>query len=152
MAVVEGLMVWLLMTAGVCMNLYEHTEYKVYEPEPIDHIKGYMAGLNTSIDRSERVEGWTCYDYSVDFAKNNPDFEVVTVSRSPEFEGISHMTNYQFYDDETMIVYDGLLDKLYFIHDLQWDVEDYDYYYFWIDETPTRECVDMVDNRMWLYE
>lgn len=106
-----------------------------------------FAKIESEINRSERVDHWTCYDYSVDFAKNNPDFGVVTVSRSPEFEGISHMTNYHFYDNETMIVYDGLLDKLYFIHNLQWDVEDYNYYYFWIDETPTRECVDMIDNR-----
>lgn len=114
---------------------------------PDTPINDYVNSLDKTINRSERVEGWTCYNYSVDFAKNNPDFEVVTVSRSPEFKGISHMTNYQFYDNETMIVYDGLLDKLYFVYDLQWDVEDYNYYYFWVNETPTRECVDMVDNR-----
>lgn len=104
----------------------------------------YVDSLEQNINRSEKVEHWTCYDYSVDFEKNNPDWDCVTISNHKLFYGISHMVNYQFYDNITMIVYDGLLDNLYYINNWQWDI---DYYHFWLDNTPWRNYRYLLDNR-----
>ena len=106
-------------------------------------INDYVDSLEHNINRSERVEHWTRYDYSVDFEKNNPDWDCVTINNHRFFYGVSHMGNYQMYDN-TMIVYDGLLDNMYYINNLQWD---YDYYHFWLDSTPWRNYRVLLDNR-----
>lgn len=106
-------------------------------------INDYVDSLEQNINRSERVERWTCYDYSVDFEKNNPDRDCVTISNHRFFYGISHMVNYQIYDNTTMIVYDGLLDNMYYINNWQWDM---DYYHFWLNSTPWRNYRYLLDN------
>lgn len=107
-------------------------------------INNYVDTLEQNINRSERVEQWTCYDYSVDFEKNNPEWDCVTISNYKFFYISSHMVNYQMYDNTTMIVYDGLLDNLYYINNWQWD---YNYYHFWLDSTPWRNYRFLLDNR-----
>jgi len=107
-------------------------------------INDYIDSLEQNINRSERVDYWTCYDYSVDFGKNNPDWDCVTISNHRFFYGVSHMVNYQMHDNTTMIVYDGLLDNMYWINNWQWD---YDYYHFWLDNTPWRNYQYLLDNR-----
>lgn len=163
MAIVEGLMVWLLLTCGFSIDLpsdafampkINTSVYESYEPEPIDNFKTCIVELNTSINRSERVDYWTCYDYSVDFAKNNPNWDMVTISKDVNFQrhvygnGVhqgSHLLCYHFYDNTTMIVYDGLLDNMYYINNWQWDM---DYYHFWLDDQqPVRNYGYLVDNR-----
>lgn len=104
----------------------------------------YVDTLEHNINRSERVDYWTCYDYSVDFEKNNPDWDCVTISNHRFFYGVSHMVNYQFYTNTQMIVYDGLLDNMYHINNWKWD---YDYYHFWFDCTPWRNYRYLLDNR-----
>jgi hypothetical protein len=104
----------------------------------------YIDSLEQKINRSERVERWTCYDYSVDFEKNNPDWDCVTISNHKFFYGVSHMVNYRMYDNTTMIVYNGLLDNMYHINNWQWDN---DYYHFWLDSTPWRNYRYLLDNR-----
>ena len=116
-------------------------EYEIKE----DDLKDHFNYLNDTINRSERIGYWTCYDYSVDFAKNNPEWKIVTISKTQNFCPKSHMINYQFYDNITMIVYDGLLDNLYYINGWQYD---YDYYHFWVDGSqPVRNYRFLVDNR-----
>jgi hypothetical protein len=107
-------------------------------------INDYIDTLEQTVDRSERVERWTCYDYSVDFENNNPDWDCVTISNHRFFYGRSHMVNYQFYTGAQMIVYDGLLDNLHYVNNWQWDT---DYYHFWLDSTPWRNYRYLLDNR-----
>jgi len=107
-------------------------------------LNDYIDSLEQNINRSERVERWTCYDYSVDFEKNNPDWDCMTISKHRFFYGTSHMVNYQFYSDTKMIVYDGGFDNIYYINNWQWD---YDYYHFWLDGTPVRNYRYLLDNR-----
>lgn len=107
-------------------------------------ISDYIDSLEQNINQSERVEQWTCYDYSVDFEKNNPDWDCATISNHRFFYGVSHMVNYQMYSDTQMIVYDGLLDNMYYINNWQWDI---DYYHFWLDSTPWRNYRYLLDNR-----
>lgn len=111
----------------------------------VDVFKNYIEYLDSSINRSERAQGWDCVDYSVDFIKDNPEWGIVTISKNARFQGRSHMVNYQFYDTTTMIVYDGLLDNLYYVCNWQWDM---DYYHFWIDGSqPVRNYRYLLDNR-----
>lgn len=107
-------------------------------------INDYIDTLEQTINRSERVEYWTCYDYSVDFEKNNPELDTVTISNHKFFYGVSHMVNYRMYDNTTMIVYDGLYDNIYWVNNWQWD---YNYYHFWLDNTPFRNYRFLLDNR-----
>ena len=107
-------------------------------------INDYIDTLEQTVNRSDRVEYWTCYDYSVDFEKNNPVWDCVTISNHRFFYGVSHMVNYRMYDNTTIIIYDGLLDNMYYINNWQWD---YDYYHFWLDGTPWRNYRYLLDNR-----
>jgi hypothetical protein len=88
-------------------------------------------------------DSWTCYDYSVDFAKENPDWGVVTISNNQLFRGISHMVNYKLLSSERMAIHDGLLEADYTIVGWQYG----NYYHFWINETPKRIYVVIRDNR-----
>ena len=88
-------------------------------------------------------DSWTCYDYSVDFAKENPDWGVVTISNNQLFRGISHVVNYKLLSSERMAIHDGLLEADYTIVGWQYG----NYYHFWINETPKRIYVMMRDNR-----
>ena len=99
------------------------------------------------IPRSQ--EYWTCVDYSLDFAKNNPDWGIVTYSDSPTFcvgeSGYdSHMVNYQFVDNNTLKIHDGLYKYNYTMYDWK---NDGRYYHFWINENPVRTYVYLYDNR-----
>jgi len=107
-------------------------------------LNDYIDALEHNINRSNRLDMWTCYDYSVDFEKNNPDWDCVTISKHRFFFERSHMVNYQFYTDTQMIVYDGLLNNMYHIYNWKWDN---DYYHFWFDCTPWRNYWYLLDNR-----
>lgn len=107
-------------------------------------INDYVGALEQTVNRSDRVDYWTCYDYSVDFEKNNPEWDTVTISKHKFFYGVSHMVNYQMYDDAKMIIYDGLYDNIYWVNNWQWD---YNYYHFWLDSTPVRNYRYLLDNR-----
>ena len=123
-------------------------EYEIKE----DDLKIYFDYLNDTINRSERIGYWTCYDYSVDFAKNNHGWGIVTTSyfedfENPDFYGVdSHMINYYLYDNETMIVYDSFQDNMYISHGWKYDCRNY--YHFWLDNSiPVRRYYEMSDNR-----
>jgi hypothetical protein len=88
-------------------------------------------------------EKWTCYDYSVNFAKENPEWGIVTVSDNQWFHGITHMVNYQKINNETLLIHDGMWEMDYVI--AGWQLQGY--YHFWVNETPMRNYVVMWDNR-----
>lgn len=105
----------------------------------------------------EDVEAWVCYDYSIDYARNNPEWGVVTVSNNPHFYGLSHMVNYKIADDEIYfydsqhnikcsfdIENDYLTESNYWFHPA--------YYHFWsTDETPMRNYRRLQENsKGWL--
>ena len=108
------------------------------------YLSKYMSITEKQLNYSSRINGWTCYDYSVDFEKNNPVWGTVTISKNARFQGKSHMVNYYFYDNTTMIVYDGLIDNISWINNWQWD---YNYYHFWLNNTPVRNYKYLLDNR-----
>jgi hypothetical protein len=91
-------------------------------------------------------EKWTCYDWSVDFARENPEWGIVTISDNQWFNsniGVSHMVNYQKVNNETLLIHDGLYGTDYIV--AGWQLQGY--YHFWINETPVRNYVVMQDNR-----
>ncbi|HEY5140877.1 MAG TPA: hypothetical protein VIJ25_16410, partial [Methylococcales bacterium] len=55
---------------------------------------------------------WTCYDYAVDFAANNPGWGIFTrgdPSGGPEFKANSHMMNYKVLDNgKTLLIHDEM--------------------------------------------
>ena len=106
-------------------------------------INDYIDTLEKNLNRSDRAEQWTCYDYSIEFEKNNPDWDCVTIGKHRFFYGTSHMVNYQFYTDTQIIVYDSLFDNMYLINNWRWD---YDYYHFWLGDTPLRNYRFLLDN------
>lgn len=89
-------------------------------------------------------ESYTCYDYSVEFREQNPDWGIVTISNNKYFYGISHMVNYQLMDDGTLKIHDGLY-KYDYVYE-GW--ERVDYYHFWgDDEIPKWNYRFLWDNR-----
>jgi len=91
-------------------------------------------------------EKWTCYDWSVNFARENPEWGIVTVSDNMWFNsnaGFSHMVNYQIIDNETLLIHDGLYKNDYIL--AGWQLQGY--YHFWVNETPVRNYIVMQDNR-----
>jgi hypothetical protein len=89
---------------------------------------------------------WTCYDHSVNFSKENPEWGMVTMSNNQWFRsnaGVSHMVNYHIIDNETLLIHDGLYKNDYVL--ASWQLQGY--YHFWINETPVRNYVVMQDNR-----
>ena len=139
-SVVDGVVV----VPGV--SIVNPVTHEVEYIPPVENIYTYTDELEDSIIRSDRVEGWDCVGYSLDFAEHNPEWGVVTISRTPDFCPTSHMINYIMYDVDRLIIYDGLLDNMYYINGWQWDTSDY--YHFWIDgEQPVRTYGRLIDNR-----
>lgn len=96
------------------------------------------------IVREDR-EAWVCVDYSVTYARNNPDWGIVTISHNPMFSGLSHMVNYQIIDNETIAIHDEALNAEYQVHNWQLDGQ---YYHFWFDEQNIkRNYKRLFDNR-----
>jgi hypothetical protein len=88
---------------------------------------------------------WTCYDYSVDFAKNNPDFGIVTISDNQLFRsstGYSHMVNYKVVSENILQIHDGLYKTDYLL--AGWKTQGY--YHFWLEGTPVRNYYVLQDN------
>lgn len=106
--------------------------------------------LNNSLIRPERVDGWDCVDYSFNVFEHDPEWKLLTISRTRNFCPKSHMVNYQFLDNTTLIIYDGLIDNIYTISNYQWDCQDY--YHFWLDgEQPVRHYRRLYDNKNAIY-
>jgi len=88
---------------------------------------------------------WTCYDYSIDFSKNNPEWGVVTVSPNQLFKGqesVNHIVNYKLVSNSTVRIHDGL-------YGIEYDLnltEREKYYHFWTEGTPSRRWVFLQDN------
>ena len=124
-----------------------HVTHGVEYIPPVKNMYTYTDELEDSIIRSDRVEGWDCVDYSLDFVDNNPEWMVLSISRSRNFCPESHMINCIIYDNETLIVYDGFNDVMYRIGGWQWD--HIDYYHFWVDgEQIVRNYRRLPDNRV----
>lgn len=54
---------------------------------------------------------WVCYDWAIDYARDNPEWKVITVSESPNFKHDSHMLNYQI-DGDMIRFYDPYWSEL----------------------------------------
>ena len=90
------------------------------------------------------VDTWTCYDHSLDYAKNNPEWGVLTISDHRFFQGQSHMVNFLI-EDNVMYIHDGLYDIDYTYSNYQLAPE---YFHFWDnDEIPKRNYYYLIDNR-----
>ena len=91
-------------------------------------------------------ESWTCYDYSVNLANDDPTWGVLLIGDNRFFRGVSHFVNYKLIDGDTVFVHDGLYDVEYNITD--WQFTDISCYHFYVDgEHPNRYYVRMFDNR-----
>jgi hypothetical protein len=88
-------------------------------------------------------EDWNCVDYSLDFAKQNPDWGIVTLSNNQYFKGVSHMVNYQFTEENDLKIHDGLYQMNYTLYEWQ----GAQFYHFWLpNETPCRNYRTLQDN------
>lgn len=114
-------------------------EIEVVEPEPTQTPK-----LSAPpIEYLERVDGWTCFDYSVELNKRDSTWGIVLKSQNPKFEGYAygdnHMVNYKILDDKSLLIHDELLKQEYIVGGWEYDSNVFDYYHFYInDEVPTR--------------
>lgn len=104
-------------------------------------------GAVSIIPRSQ--EYWTCVDYSMDFAKNNPDWGTVSIAQTPNFldeskSYDSHMVNYKIIDNNTMEIHDGMYKLDYTSTDWK---NDGQYYHFWLNGKPLRNYRYLYDNR-----
>ena len=91
----------------------------------------------------DRVDGWTCFDYSMDRTRQNPEWGIVLISTNPKFEGYksgdNHFVNYKINDDKSLLINDEFLQNEYTARGWQYDTQAFDYYHFYIDgEIPTR--------------
>jgi hypothetical protein len=110
-----------------------------------------------NIEKPERNEYWSCYDYTINITENNPNWKPVTFSHNMFFRGTSHVVNYRMYDKNTMIIYDGLRECFLVIDD--WYEEEQSliknkntYYRFWKDnETPLRLYKFLRPNTDYMY-
>lgn len=92
---------------------------------------------------------WTCYDYSVDYAKNNTEWGIVTMSDNQYFHGVSHMVNYKFGNNNSLMIHDGLYNLDYTLYVWQ---DCGKYMHFWDNSTtPQRYYKIMQDNRAETY-
>jgi hypothetical protein len=86
----------------------------------------------------------TCYDFSIEYSKNNPDWGVVTLSNNCLFRGVSHDVNYKLNKtDGSLDIHDGLYSLDYTIYD--W--HNVYFYHFWVDQTPIRTYNFLRDNK-----
>jgi hypothetical protein len=90
------------------------------------------------------VDSWTCYDHSLNYANENPDWEILTLSTSRFFYGSCHNVNYKI-DGDKLIITDVSNHCNYTINNFQYN--DRQYYHFWIDEYPIRNWRFLRDNR-----
>jgi hypothetical protein len=100
---------------------------------------------------------WSCYDYSINYARENPEWGVVTLSNNPCFYGQSHYVNWKV-ENDMLYLYDSQynvkcgfeIDKLCMMECNEWFKPCY--YKFWsVDETPHRNYRILQDNSMeWL--
>ena len=99
---------------------------------------------------------WTCYDYAIDYARDHPEYGIVTVSTNPCFKGISHMLNYKvengtihFYDP-TWTANNNQTYEYYVNVDTRKIENPYFeicYYKFWsVNQTPLRNYRSLQDN------
>jgi hypothetical protein len=84
----------------------------------------------------------TCYDYSVEYAKNHPGWGCVTMSTNSLFKGSSHIVNYQLLKDNGLHIHDETNGSDYIIYG--W--EHSGYWHFWINEKPVRSYRFLQDN------
>lgn len=80
-------------------------------------------------------EDYTCYDYSVQYAKNDSSWGIVTIGNNQLFKGVSHMVNYK-HAGKNLLIHDGLYKLDYVIHDYK---NTKQYFHFWErNQTPCR--------------
>ena len=85
-------------------------------------------------------ELWTCFDHTMHYSQNNPEWGVVLMSKHPQFRGCgnSHMVNYQIVDD-ALLIHDEQRNWDYKIFGWEFDSDVFKYYHFYVNgEIPTR--------------
>lgn len=103
---------------------------------------------------------WTCYDHSINYARENPEWGVVVVSHHPHFRYGSHMVNYKI-ENDTIHFYDSTWSTETKQYDYYVNIDDRKtdnpyfspcYYKFCLPEkTPIRQYVLFRDNsQVWL--
>jgi len=88
---------------------------------------------------------WTCYDYTMDYTKNNPEWGRVTLFHS-SYDSVTHAVNYQLINGE-LEIHDGFYQIDYTLEN--WEDKAYYNYHFWAtNETPARNSIagSLVDN------
>ncbi|MDQ1253460.1 MAG: hypothetical protein QG646_2627 [Euryarchaeota archaeon] len=89
-------------------------------------------------------DSWTCYDHSLNYTAENPNYGMVLLSFNPKFIGVSHYVNYTNLTENSIEIHDGLLGSDYVL--INW--QEYGYYHFWgSGETPVRNYPYLRDNR-----
>jgi hypothetical protein len=99
---------------------------------------------------------WVCYDYAIDYAQNNIEWGVITVSEYPNFIHISHMLNYringseiEFYDPYWSELLGSEIEYSVEIDDMRMGNKYFQpaYYHVWdVNQTPWRTYRNNVEN------
>lgn len=99
---------------------------------------------------------WTCYDHSINFARENPEWGIVVVASHPYFRFGSHMVNYKV-ENDTIHIYDETW-TTYSNQPYEYDISiaslktDNPYFrpcyykFYSTNETPTRTYILLRDN------
>ena len=114
----------------------------------------YQAGSFDPVRPNQ--DDWVCYDYAIDYAQNNSEWGVITVSSNPNFKGTSHMLNYringsvmEFYDPYWSVLCGSEIYYSVEIDDMRMGNPFFEpcYYHDWnVNATPWRYYKNNVEN------
>lgn len=100
----------------------------------------------------DRVDGWTCFDYTVEYNRQYPEWDMVVISDNQWFQGTNHLVNYKINEDRTLLIHDEYLLIEYEIGGWEYDDGPFDYYHFYINnETPSRNYRYLTPNAEKVY-
>jgi hypothetical protein len=141
----EGVTVVVSGSEVVQVSLSNETPVEVME---VNTSGWYMSGSFDPVRPDKST--WVCYDYSIDYSRNHPEWKIVTMSGNSGFRGVSHMVNYKMVGD-FMLIHDEMYgNNLYFRYDRRTTDNPYyeeAYYHFYdVNETPLRMYMYMADN------
>jgi len=103
----------------------------------------YQSGSFDPVRDNE--EYWTCYDYAINYARENPEWGVVVESENRLFRGEAHMLNYKILNPEHM--YDATTETTVYYNNLKNHNNKFFKFYTDPDKTPLRQYSFMTDNR-----
>ena len=146
-----------LSSYGVLSSGYEMPNENTHTPKMVENAAEPTPTITpqpteTPIKYLDRVDGWTCFDYSIEFTQQNPDWGLVVISDDSRFYGDNHLVDYKITDDKKLLIHDELSCIERSVTGWQYEYTGLDYYHFYINgEQPTRQYQNMLPNAEAVY-